>query len=262
MENNSSDISFNKLEFNLYELMNLPIDCTVEDVSKKFKKLIKKFHPDKITALEESLYYNITIANHILSDPKSKERYNNWLLKSNMNHSMLKQNFKEDSSSLQQIFPKNKKDAQIEFDKTSELLAQRHGNINLDNRNFSSLYKEKETNRKKIPEIVKENFNDMKDFNKKFQERKMNGIYCDKLVKHETSITPFNFTSTKSTKFTELKDTNNVYLKDSTIDYAFSLLHVNTINYDEEPSPKLTNKINEYNNATRNISNNFTLDDI
>ena len=61
MDKMSSDVSFNQLEFNLYELMNLPIDCTTEDVKKQFRKLIKKFHPDKISSIEESLYYNITI---------------------------------------------------------------------------------------------------------------------------------------------------------------------------------------------------------
>ena len=259
MEKISSDISFNQLEFNLYELMNLPIECTTEDVKKQFRKLIKKFHPDKISSIEESLYYNITIAHHILSNQSSKDKYNNWLLKSNMNHSSLKKNFKDDSTEIQKLFPKDKKEAHIEFMKASEMLRQRHGTLNEDNRNFSSLYKDKESNRKRIPEIVKETFNDMKDFNKKFQERKTNGIYCDKLVKRDTTITPFNF---GSNKFTELKDINNVYLKDSTLDYAFSLLHVDTIDYGEDTPPKLTNKIDEYNNMTRNITNNITLDDI
>jgi curved DNA-binding protein CbpA len=83
MDNDTETIKYNSLEFNLYELLNLPIDCTSEQVKKTFRKLIKQFHPDKITDVEEKIYYNLTIANHILGNPASKEKYDRWLLKSN-----------------------------------------------------------------------------------------------------------------------------------------------------------------------------------
>ena len=260
MEMNPSELYFNQLEYNLYELMNLSIDCSVEDVRKKFKKLIKRFHPDKITALEESLYYNITIAHHVLGNIDSKMKYDKWLLKSSIDHSELKNNFKEELTSVQQYFPKTQKDAQVEFMKASDELYQKHGGYMEDTRPISSIYKEKEIKRKNIPMIVKEDFDGMKDFNKRFVERKVNGIYCDKIVKRDTNIIPFSFSSPN---YSELKDRNNIYLKDSTIDYAFSLINVNSIDYGEDDiSPsKLTKKINDY-NTSRNINNKLTLDDL
>ena len=252
-----STIQFNQLEFNLYELLNLPIDCSIDDVKKRFKKLVKKFHPDKISELEEKLYYNITIAHHILSNEQSKEKYNTWLLKSNMNHSSLKNNFKEDNVNIKQYFPKTQDEAKVEFMKANEFLKNRHGNYMEDTRNMSSIYKDKEQIRKNIPEIQKEDFNDMKDFNKRFTERKINGVYCDKLVKRETNIMPYQF---KSHTYTELKDTDNVYMKDNTINYAFSLIPIDEIDYTETNNSSAL--INEYNNNTKKITNNISLEDL
>ena len=252
----NSDIQFHQLEFNLYELLNLSVDCSIEDVKKRFKKLVKKFHPDKISELEEKLYYNITIAHHILSNQQTKDKYNIWLLKSHMNHGSLKNNFKEDSLNIKQFFPKTQDEAKVEFIKANEYLKNRHGDYTEDNRNMSSIYKDKEKTRRNIPEIQKEDFNDMKDFNKKFSERKVNGVYCNTLVKRETNIVPFQF---KSHNYTELKDTDNVYMKDDTINYAFSLLPIDTIDYDQNNTSQL---INEYNNNTQSIINNISLDDL
>jgi curved DNA-binding protein CbpA len=240
-----SQLQFNELEFNLYELLNLSVDCSTEDVKKRFKKLVRKFHPDKISDLEEKLYYNITIANDILSNQQSKDKYNMWLLKSNMSHMSLKSNFKEDSLNVKQYFPKTQDEAKIEFSKANEYLKNRHGNYTEDSRNMSSIYKDKETIRRNIPEIMKEDFNDMKDFNKKFTERKMNGVYCSKLVKREANIVPFQF---KTSNYAELKDVDNVYMKDDTINYAFSLMSI-----DEKERAEYT---------TENIINNISLDDL
>ena len=229
-----NNISFNELEFNLYELLNLSMECTTIDVKKTFKKIIKKFHPDKISENEEKLYYNITIANHILSNEDTKLKYDDWLLNSNKSHTTLKNNFKEDLLSTIDYFPKTKKEAMIEFTKASQLLAERHGDYVEDKRNISSIYKEKETIRKHIPEIKQENFSNMKEFNEKFRERKINGVYCDKLVKREVEITPYNFTTNK---YVELKNFNNIYVKDSQLNYAFELIpekEIDIINYSDD----------------------------
>ena len=256
MENNQ--YSFNTLEFNLYELLDLPITCTTEEVRKTFKKLIKRFHPDKISELEEKLYYNITIAHHILSNEETKTKYNEWLLQSNKSHTSLKNNFGKELDEMRQYFPSNANDAQIEFYKTSSFLKNRHGDFEEDNRKISSIYKEKEKIRNNIPNISKENFSDMKDFNKKFTDRKTNGVYNNTLVKSDSNITPYQF---KNSNYAELKDFDNMYLKDNNLNYIFSLLPINTIDYGEMTEEKIGNKINEYNNMTRNITK-FTLDDM
>jgi curved DNA-binding protein CbpA len=248
--------SFNELEFNLYELMNLSVSCSTEDVKKKFKKIIKKFHPDKITKLEEKLYYNITLAYQILSNPESKTKYDMWLLNSNVSHMSLKNEHKEDKLNVRSYFPPTQKEAQVEFAKISNDLLKKHGNYIDDTRNIASIYKDKEKHRNNIPEIIKETFSNMKDFNNKFVERKKNGVYCDKLVKLDTTIIPYE---SKNPGFAELKDFNNIYKKTNTINHAFSLMNVdNAINYDVDPATL----VDEYNNTTKQINNNISLDDI
>jgi len=248
--------SFNDLEFNLYELLNLPIGCSTEDVKKTFRRLIKKFHPDKITSIEEKLYYNITIANHILSNQESKDSYDKWLIKSNMNHESLKNNFKNDLLDVKQYFPQTIKEAQVEFIKNNDFLKNRHGEYKEDSRSISSIYKEKEINRKDLPSITQENFSNMKDFNKKFSERKGNGVYNNQIVKRDADIIPYEG---KNNNFAEIKDFNNVYIKDTQLNYAFSLMHVkDEIDYGESNVQKIDN----YNNNTRSINNKISLDDI
>ena len=115
-------IQFNSLEFNLYELLNLPINSTIEDIKKQFRRLIKQFHPDKINDIEEKLYYNITLAHHILGNLQSKEKYDRWLLKSNQSHSSLKDNFKTEEEKIKEYFPKSKEEAQISYQQNFEML--------------------------------------------------------------------------------------------------------------------------------------------
>ena len=255
-----NEYSFNELEFNLYELLDLPIECSIEDIKKKFKKIIKKFHPDKISEIEEKLYYNITIANHILSNIDTRKKYDNWLLKSNMNHNSLKNNFSKEINEVKLSLPKTQKEAQVSFMETSQRLAQRHGNYMEDNRSMSSIYKEKEIIRRNVPEIVQENFSSMKEFNKKFSERKVNGIYCDKLVKNENNIIPYKFG--ENNNFTEIKNFDKIYIKDTQLEEAFTLLSIDEIDYGEN-TDNIENKISEYNNNTRELNGKkISLDDI
>lgn len=241
------EINFNSLEFNLYELLNLPTNCTTEDIKKKFRKLIKQFHPDKITEVEEKIYYNITIAHHILGNEVSRKRYDDWLLGSHKSHSSLKDGFQEALAGVQQYFPSSKEEAAARFEKDMQNLANRHGSYMEDSRKLHDIYKEKERERGKIS-IVKEDFNSMDDFNSKFTERKKNGIYCDKIVKRNTEIQPFTFGS--SSNYAELKDFHNVYKKDSQIQYAFQLMPVADDSFNNKT---IEQRMNDYNNATNSF---------
>ena len=254
--------NFNDLEFNLYELLDLPIECSMENIKKKYRKIIKKFHPDKISTIEEKLYYNITIANHILSNVITRKKYDDWLLNSNKPHNLLKESFKKDITEFQSVFPKNTKEAQVSFIETSQKLAERHGTYVEDNRSISSIYKDKEQNRRNIPAINKESFIDMKEFNKTFIDRKKNGIYSDILVKSVNTIIPFKFG--ENNNFTEIKNFDNIYIKDTTLDQAFNLLAVDIIDYgNDNNTDELTKQISNYNNDSRQLNNRkLSLDDI
>jgi curved DNA-binding protein CbpA len=254
------NIDFSKLEFNLYELLNLPIDCTTEEVKKKFKKIVKKFHPDKISELEEKLYYNISLAHHILSRQDSKNKYNDWLLNSNKSHNSLKNNFNEDLLNIKECFPQNERDAKVDFMVKSKMLADRHGPVCVDTRSLSTIYKEKNTLRKDLPTVPKENYSDMKDFNKKFSEKKVNGAYSTKIVKYERNIVPYQ---SGTHYYTELKDANNIYIKDTQLEQAFLLMGINENNEDIDANIDTNTKIENYNNDTKILNNKkFTLNDL
>ncbi len=240
--------NFNNLEFNLYELLNLPIDCTNEEIKKTFKRLIKKFHPDKITDIEEKLYYNITLANHILSNPNTRKLYDEWLLSSHKSHSTLKDNFKKEELIIQEYFPQNKEEAQIQYEKKFQELGKRHGEYNEDNRSLQNIYKDKEKERKEVT-VKKEDFSSMDEFNNKFNERKKTGVYCNKLVKRTTEIQPYTF---KSNNFAELKDFENIYIKDTQYRYAFELSNVDDKRINKT---SISQNMDEYNSQSKSLGN-------
>ncbi len=243
---NTDTVQFNSLEFNLYELLNLPINCTGEEIKKTFRKLIKQFHPDKITELEEKIYYNITLANHILSNPTSREKYNRWLLKSNQSHSTLKDNFKNEEELIRNYFPKDKEEATIEYAKNFDMLGKRHGEYVEDKRSLQNIYKDKEKERVKVS-VQKEDFVNMDDFNNTFSKRKINGTYNNMIIKKTSEIQPFNL---KSSNLAELKDFDKVYINDSQYKYAFELLPSNEelIN-----TKNIKQRLDDYNNTTQSL---------
>ncbi len=240
---------FNSLEFNLYELLNLPIDCTIEEIKKTFRRLIKKFHPDKITDIEEKIYYNITIANHILSNPTTREKYDKWLLKSHQNHSSLKNNFKSDEEMVRNSFPKTKEEATIKYQQDFEMLGKRHGDFKEDTRKLKNIYNEKEKERGEIS-ITKENFSSMDEFNNTFTKRKTNGIYNNMIVKRTTDIQPFTF---KNTNLAELKDFDKIYINDTQYRYAFELIPSDDTQINKK---NMKERLDEYNNTTQSLKNN------
>ena len=53
------EIDFNNLKYNLYEILNVPPTSDESNIKKSFMKLVKNFHPDKNSELEEDIYYHI-----------------------------------------------------------------------------------------------------------------------------------------------------------------------------------------------------------
>ena len=252
------EVKFSSLEFNLYELLNLPINCTTDEVKKTFRRLIKKFHPDKITDVEEKLYYNITLANHILSNPNTKEKYDVWLLNSHKSHSSLRDNFKEDLVNIKQYFPQTKEEAQDDFKEKFDMLGKRHGDFVQDSRNLQQIYNIKEKERSKI-KVEKEAFNSMDEFNNAFTQRKKNGIYCDKIVKRNTDIQPFTF---GNSSYAEIKDFNNVYKKDTQLSYAFELMPADEDNIPNKTTSQIMDEYNKTSQALKQSHTNRNFNDL
>ncbi len=245
-----NDISqFNSLEFNLYELLNLPINCSIEEIKKTFRRLIKKFHPDKITDIEEKIYYNITLANHILSNPITRAKYDRWLLKSNQNHSSLKNNFKQEEEIIREYFPKTKEEASFKYQQDFDMLGKRHGEFVEDKRSLQNIFKDKEKERVNV-NINKEDFSSMDDFNNTFSKRKTNGTYNNMIVKRNTDIQPFTF---KNSNLAELKDFDKIYINDTQYRYAFELIPSDETNINKK---NMKDRLDDYNNTTQILKNN------
>jgi curved DNA-binding protein CbpA len=253
-------LDFNDLEFNLYELMNLPFDCSYDDVKVKFRKLIKKFHPDKITKIEEKIYYNLTLAHHILSTPKIRKQYDEWLTFISKEHTDLKSGFKQAQEEVKKYFPKTQKDAVKDYDVKSKQLWERHGGYKEDRRDMNIIYSEYNNTRSNLNEIEKESFNNTDDFNNKFTERKeKGGKYSDKLIKYDkkTQIIPYN-NSNSSLSFVKLEDFNKMYLEDPVIGsyYAsLSLAFKLQPNFKLDKSRNIEKNMNKYKQQTEELKN-------
>ncbi len=256
MDNDTEAIKFNSLEFNLYELLNLPIECTTEQVKKTFRKLIKQFHPDKITEVEEKIYYNLTIANHILGNQNSKDKYDRWLLKSNQSHSSLKDNFKTEEQKIREYFPQSKEEASVEFAKNFDMLGKRHGEYKEDNRSLQNIFKDKEKERVKV-NVKKENFSSMDEFNNTFSSRKINGSYSTMIVKRTTDIQPF---SMKNSNLAELKNFDKVYINDTQYVSAFELMPSDESKFNNK---NIKERLDDYKSTSQSLKrNNVNFDDL
>lgn len=239
------NINFNDLEFNLYELLNLSSECSTSDVRKQFRSIVKKFHPDKITKLEEKIYYNITIANQILSNQQTKNSYDNWLNHQSQDFNNLKSNFK--NNNMESYFPKNRKEANIGFLRDSEILLERHGSIKEDNRNVSTRINYLQTNRDNLKTPIREHFRNTDHFNDEFDNRKVNGLYSDKIIKYENDkIIPYEHHK-KGLNYVNLEDFNKLYVNDTIQTDSFT-----SLNRAFGLQPVMKNKRNQ--NISENIS--------
>ena len=253
-------LNFSDLEFNLYEILNLPYNCTVNDVRSTFKKLVKKFHPDKITELEEKIYYYITLAHHVLTNIESRSAYDSWLL-SNTNQDIVVNNTSDNSDkreNMDKYFPSNYSDASKNFNNEEESFKKRHGIYDEDSRTFSERYTDKMNQLKNLGNIKKENFKNIKDFNNVFNNRlQEGGEYQNNMIVYNKDQQITNHQQNKNNlKYVSLKDFNKMYSDDTiigsyytSVDIAYKLQSRNNIKQHES----FDNAINNYNIQTGNL---------
>ena len=250
-------LNFSDLEFNLYEILNLPYNCTINDVRSKFKKLVKKFHPDKITELEEKIYYYITLAHHVLTNIESRSAYDTWLLQ-NTNQEIVVENNSNEREDMDKYFPSNYSEASRSFNRDEESFKQRHGLYDEDSRAFSERYTDKVSQLKQLGNIKKENFRNMKEFNSVFDNRlQSGGEYHDNIIVYNKEDQIINHQqNSNNLKYVSLKDFNKMYSDDTiigsyytSVDIAYKLQPRGNIRQHES----LDNAINNYNTQTNTL---------
>ena len=248
-------IDFNTLKYNLYTILNVPNDADNVTIKTKFMKIIKNFHPDKNTELEEEIYYHIILANQVLLNKELRKNYDLFLDPNINTFNDLKESFNKmnkDMNTTSSNSSSNKNSGSIkEFTDKCELLNKKHNAVldssKLDNVVVMERLEKIKQERNNI-KIVKEDIKDDKDFNNKFNNNKIDGKFKDQIIEYNASSDLATYINHNN--YTNIEDIDKLYVEDtiqstdfSSLNRAF-LLHPTTLNIDDKKS--LDDKMKEY----------------
>ena len=235
------EIDFNTMKYNLYEILNVSPQTEESKIKKSFMKLIKNFHPDKNSELEEEIYYHIILANQILLNKDSRKKYDNYLTDRSNTFNELKNNFDKTIKNTKNTDTPNGDNISI-FNNKFEELNKKHGY----NNNTSNIVCFDNS-------IFNEMFNDIFNINKSDT-----GKFKDVLIRYEGNPSELS-TYVIGEHYTNLCDLDKLYIEDSvqsahfsSLDNAFSL---QSINVNNEQKKSYNDKIKEYQSQTELIKN-------
>jgi curved DNA-binding protein CbpA len=217
------EIDFNDLKYNLYEILNVPIDAPEIKIKKSFMKLVKNFHPDKNLELEEEIYYHIILSNQILLNKESRAKYNVFLQTSADTFKELKDTFNKNIKNIEQNFS-NKELSLNEYIAKNEILNKKHNEQSFIDTNHQSVlerFEKLKTKRNDI-NIIKENINNDKEFNTKFENNKIDGKFKDQIIEYVATGDLTTYIS--GDVYTSLSDMDKLYLEDSVQNVKYSSL--------------------------------------
>lgn len=253
------EIDFNNLKYNLYEILNIPTNSDDVKIKKSFMKIIKNFHPDKNSELEEDIYYHIILANQILLNKESRKKYDEFTLGTAETFHELKNSFKKTIQDVEQFFP-SKDDSKTLYENKLQELNKKHNFSENDSVGsiMERFNKIKEKRGYDEFQIEKEEFKSVDEFNNKFNNYKEEGgKFRDQIVEYKGNPAELS-TYVVGENYTNLNDLDKLYLEDSvqsskysSLDRAFML------------QPKLQNnsiisvddRMKEYQNYTDSYKN-------
>lgn len=251
---------FTSLKYNLYELLNVQPDADPVKIKKNFMKVIKNFHPDKNSDLEEEIYYHIVLANKILLDKESRKQYDEYINDKAESFEELKSSFAKSIKDIEHLFPA-KETSTHAFNAKIEELNKKHGyndspdSVSVMDR-FNKIKEKRDVDQVKID---KENFKDMDEFNNKFASNKSEGgKFQDQLVEYN-GVPQELSTYVVGEQYTSLVDLDKLYVEDSvqgskfsSLDRAFMLQPVSQSNVSTKSAEE---RMNEYKNQTEQYKN-------
>lgn len=249
------EIDFNTLKYNLYQILNVSPDADDIKIKKSFMKIIKTFHPDKNSELEEDIYYHIILSNQILLNKVSRKKYDDYLFAKVENFSELKESFNK--INFDQYFPK-KNISNDHFNNKINELNKKHGYTeDISSTTVIDRFNKMKDQRIKI-EIEKEEFSNIEEFNKKFNFYKSDGKFKNQIIENKDDSSELS-TYIIGENYTRLGDLDKLYVEDSfhnpkysSLDKAFLLLPNNEnatlIKTQDE-------KIKDYQTQTINLKN-------
>jgi curved DNA-binding protein CbpA len=166
------EIDFNNIKYNLYEILNVNKHDDDIKIKKSFMKVIKNFHPDKNSELEEDIYYHIILANQILLNKESRKKYDEFINDTSDTFCELKNKFNKHDKNKQ-----NKQDIGLFNQQISELNKKHGYDESNNNKNIMSQYSNLKKNRDNQINIPQEKISNNDDFNEKFQNRIKEGVF-------------------------------------------------------------------------------------
>jgi curved DNA-binding protein CbpA len=247
-------IDFNNIKYNLYEILNVKPDADPVKIKKNFLRIIKNFHPDKNSELEEEIYNHIILANQILLDKEYRTKYDEYINDTAETFQELKNVFNKSVKDINTYFPPKDNSIHL-FNSKKEELNNKHG-YNEDNTSESVLDKFNKIKEKRDSietQVDKEDFKTVEEFNKKFTVNKLEGgKFYEQIVEYK-GVPQELSTYIIGEQYTSLQDIDKLYIEDSiqsskysSLDRAF-ILQPNNIN--ESVLDKF-NKIKEYKDQT------------
>ena len=113
-------LDFSKLDFNLYQVLNLTPDFEHSKLKKNYQKLVLKYHPDKGPKGDNRLFEIINYSYQILKNPETKNAYDEYLSQDSNDFFILKsvdKIKKETRKEINDINKKNWKESNEELNK-------------------------------------------------------------------------------------------------------------------------------------------------
>jgi curved DNA-binding protein CbpA len=246
------EIDFNNLKYNLYVLLNVEPTDEPSKIKKSFMKIIKKFHPDKNSELEEEIYYHIILANQILLDGASRKKYDEFLNGTAESFNEMKSSFSKSIKGIEQFFP-TKSSSVHAFNQKKNELNKKHGYTEENSGSVMDRFKKiKEKRETDEIKINKEEFKTTKDFNSKFDVNKQNGgKFEGQIIEHKGAPQELS-TYVVGEQYTSLGDIDKLYIEDtvqssrySSLDRAFMLQPVLQTNNTKSTEHKIKEYLDE-----------------
>lgn len=253
------ELDFNNLKYNLYELLNLQPDAEPSKIKKNFMKVIKNFHPDKNSELEEDIYYHIILANQILLNKESREKYDEFINGTANTFDELKNSFAKSIKDVEKFFPEKNVSVKV-FNAKNEELNKKHGYSDTLSESimerFGKIKEKRESDQIKIDQ---EKFSSIDDFNIKFDNNKSHGgKFQNQIVEYKGNPQELS-TYLMGEQYTSLGDLDKLYVEDSVQGSKFSSLDrafmLQPVTHSSVLNKTVDERMKDYKNQTEQYNN-------
>ena len=278
-------INFDDLKYNLYEILNIPINANNDLIKSSYKKLVLNYHPDKNPDNKDDndIFTSINIAYKVLKKKETRDKYDSYLINKkkmeNISHTDLKSKYKNINSNF---YPENKDSAKQDFFQKMQDLNKKHNynesyDLNDSSNNqqkLNDLQKKRENLSVEFPKLFNNSKFNNNTFNEKFDEFKKGNndlnLYNQDIIKSDKSIIPSAYQPANNTlsKYGNISDQsyNDLYVDANRIqtdnftslDIAFSIKDDNYQINNKSIEEKLKDREIETNKYENMKINDFT----